>query len=87
MLRHENGKLIGTLSDLLDAVTDPSRCIQCGITLSKPLVRVEKLRCDVCDSIFESLQTPWFIEAHQQWVRENEDRRAAKHRMLRRNNE
>lgn len=86
MLRYEGGKLVGTLNDLFDAVTNPSLCINCGIKLSKPLVRVEKLRCDVCDSISESLQTPYFTALHAEWVRENEDRIVAKRRMLYGNN-
>ena len=81
MLRNENGRLVGTLDDLFEAVTNPSCCIYCGITLSK-LVRVEKLRCDVCDSIFESLQTPYFTALHEEWVNENKRRIEAKKRML-----
>ncbi len=82
MLRNENGRLVGTLDDLFEAVTNPSRCIQCGITLSKPLVRVEKLRCDVCEVMLAAISTPYFTEVHREWVRENEELIAAKRRIL-----
>lgn len=54
------------------------KCVGCGITLRVPGTDY----CSVCDSILESIQRPFFVNAHVEWNQENIMRIRLKNMML-----
>jgi hypothetical protein len=51
-------------------------CTQCGIRTKNGRL------CDVCDSMYNAVSSPWFIAAQQEWEEENTRRIGIKRNLM-----